>query len=632
MSTLELSALENQDGSRLACGVLEKFVFSINRDKLLFHDPKTKSTPAKEDNIQNINDYEDQSEDENDDNEPNQTTTIDDEFILGSDEHVFYQMLQIENQIENQIEKQQTTDNSDMKIDAIDELNVRFNALVAKIKQKYKKSENVPINIYQLIRRHQVRDLVAIDPSKQLKALNNIQSELNISFNFEKPKEINQGMYEIDDNNLDIDKKINSSITQSELKNVLNKQLNKVSLNELEKENFHSAAIPFLLKQQNHLDIKCKNQILKQFSNKILIFSEAQENDNDDVLNMIVENIQYCSEEKQKNKSNFEGNNNNTFSFGIGSGGNDRIDGNEEEKNKNILFGYHKCHFQLTLEQMQKLKSMIPAIIKNKEFINQYCRKLVPLQLQTYHNKDWNLIPLCLRYEYIQKLYEFVNRISVQNIEQNAYLLNVKLYVYELWIAFTERNNYFMDEISSPYDLEAIIIYFTRTIFKSDKTFKMTKLTRFANSCIDIHLSSMFSNADITKGLFGLGFIRRLMLYLFANKEHYKQFVKNYDGESLIIKEFLNSVSVTDCVLVAFSEFIDEKILVKYKNLANLNSSHEAKENEIYLTELQQHFGDSYVKSLKKWIIFEFDKYRNKKYFKLNDYIELYVNVKNGGE
>eukprot|EP01084_Bolivina_argentea_P036230 67060_1 len=113
MSTIDNPFLDS-DPSRLPCGILEHFVYSNDRIKLL--------NPTKEDD-------EKKYDSERDSSEINKSI-----FVIGDEEHTYYKMLQIQNEIE--FYQQENKDDNKFK-----QLNNEMKQLIDNEEKKKKEAE-----------------------------------------------------------------------------------------------------------------------------------------------------------------------------------------------------------------------------------------------------------------------------------------------------------------------------------------------------------------------------------------------------------------------------------------------------------------------------------------------------------
>ena len=88
------------------------------------------------------------------------------------------------------------------------------------------------------------------------------------------------------------------------------------------------------------------------------------------------------------------------------------------EKNSRTYerWGHRTIHSQLTLSQLNKLKTIRPKLLSCSDFIQSYLKKLMPLELGIYIGKSWkNEIPLKMKWKYIKTLYDYINGPDIQN-------------------------------------------------------------------------------------------------------------------------------------------------------------------------------------------------------------------------
>eukprot|EP01084_Bolivina_argentea_P204949 350097_1 len=430
-SQREYIALNSQDVSRLPCGILEKYVFATNRRELLSPklDEDTKDNDAKQSDRKNI-------------------------FISGSEDSIFYTMLHIENEIEKEsIKSKDKYDNAQLNT-----LQKEFDELVITAEQKYEDKSQQPKSINDLIFRNRVRDIMSDEITKQYNSISLIEKEINPQYSHVPPQDTSKGIF----SSVSSKRNYKEFITNDELQSKLDKAMKYGIDNCLASRDynyyisnyFKNESLPFLLKQEK-FPLKAKQNVLDNYYSKLLILCSNDNTENEETIMKWI---------------------------------NDDI--NDEDKGY-LRYGFRNIHSELTLEQMNILKTMNNGLLNVDSFIKIYLQKLMPLELGVYIGKNWNDIPIQMRWKYIKKLYDFVNHSDFSEINNN--FTSLCAFIYYQYMIFIEQNYHLLNINQSvdddekkeneglfdcAYDLDAIIKYIhipKATIYNSqfrDKWYK----------------------------------------------------------------------------------------------------------------------------------------------------------------
>ena len=96
---------------------------------------------------------------------------------------------------------------------------------------------------------------------------------------------------------------------------------------------------------------------------------------------------------------------------------------------------------------MDELKK--PKLLSTAEFIGQYLKKLMPLELGIYIGKDWQTTtPLNMEWKFIEKLYDYSNGKDLGEANYSS-SNSIQAYIYYQYLIFIEQNYFLLNKISA---------------------------------------------------------------------------------------------------------------------------------------------------------------------------------------
>eukprot|EP01084_Bolivina_argentea_P277908 474625_1 len=270
-------------------------------------------------------------------------------------------------------------------------------------------------------------------------------------------------------------------------------------------------------------------------------------------------------------------------------------------------------------------------------------------ELCEYIGKNWNEIPIQLRWIYIKSLYDFTNGNDI-NLNYNA-SINIRGYIYYQYMIFMEQNYFVLNKVNNmdmiegtddkkynqineglfdrPYDLETIMKYilipkytYYNTSFCSkwslthnnkqwgdDKQFNYRDKFSFLSQFNGIPLHSKAADN---------AFFERFFEYLFTEQgvKYWSEFIGNKSNiNDKQISDFLKgATNDIRSMITIFGKYINTEFLEKIRLISVINNAIELDkldENIQRLKKLQPAFN----KNNKAWI--EFDTFKNPIYFNL---------------
>eukprot|EP01083_Nonionella_stella_P305531 1066243_1 len=543
MSSSTYSALEKLDASRLPFAELEKYVYALDRRKLL--DPLSHTDEKKE-----------TDDDGGDSNRMKQKQST---FIVDSEEYIYYKMLQIDNEIESEQIKLKNSTNLETNIQKIQKLQHEFEEYVAK-KDKRSTSQKRT----KLIIRNRMRNIMNVDNKPLI--LDSIQRIDNVLINkYDHQKDGSAfpmpGSSTTKDDIKQTPQTIHANtsvISQSELANHITTQMEQWLRATKDEEKSHPSGVKlatyFKPSAFQWLSSKLSSMNAKQKQELIRISDFDAMFDQDETMQLILNHAKQIL---------------------------DAAETRESKSLKNTLNS--KCD-RLTLDQLNTLSTEAPALLDQPPFIDLYLKKLMPVELQIYKNKDWeDEVPMDLKWKYISGLYGFT-----QKQISSSQLIGIKTYIHFQYLLMYKQ-------VHDRYDMECVIAFLAipkRSAFnnelRQDNDEYSRKAARFHRG------SSSFLSA------------------LFRNVPEYDYFY--YDTERVFFNSFFEHFFTHNAnikqeaeTLVRLTEFVDDEYVKKAKYKAFIeNAIHMGEQNE-YMKYLG--YGDTH----KNRVCIEFDQDRNRR-------------------
>eukprot|EP01083_Nonionella_stella_P149448 474759_1 len=385
-------ALAKQDASRLPCGELEQWVYSMDRRTLLAP-PKAV-----------VSDPQDTKGEDDDEVDGAKTSTRKTLFVAGSEDEWYYTMLQIGNEIEKESMK------SDADKDKLNELMNEFEDWVRIVNEKWPKHERysrIPSRLNDLMFRNRCRTVFdANDVEKQLKSIEEIEKQISPTYDHAKPRDTSKGVYASQAQ----ERNYKEFISQTDLQQLFEGQMTK-DLTGYYAQNVHKKyktnALPWLMQQK--LSLEQIQNIITNYGNKLLILGGDNKAQQDKVMQWIIDDL-------------------------------------KDSKYDYPRFGFRTVHNQLTLAQLDRLKTSKSNLLSVSEFIQTYLQKLMPLELGIYIGKNWlDEIPIQMRWKFIKTLYGYANG-SDLNSTNGSTSNSIRGYIYFQFMMFIEQNYYLLNK------------------------------------------------------------------------------------------------------------------------------------------------------------------------------------------
>eukprot|EP01083_Nonionella_stella_P149449 474761_1 len=391
-------ALSKHDASRLPCGELEKWVFSTDRRKLLtakqVKQPGVDPQDTKDDDtVPGAADVE----------APTRKTL----FVAGSEDEWYYTMLQIDNEIAKESLKNDACDK-----DKLNQWYHEFGQWVTKAKDKWPehaRHSRMPSRLSDLIFRNRCRSILDVDDvldSNQLKAVDEIEKQISPTYEYPKPRDPSKGVYASQSQA----RNYKEFITETDLQQKFEAQMTK-DLTGYPRKNVSSKyktnALPWLIKQK--LSLEQTQNILENYHNKLLILGGTNQTNEDELMQWILDDL-------------------------------------KDSKYDYPRFGFRTVHNQLSLAQLDELKTKKTDLLSVSEFIQTYLKKLMPLELGIYIGKNWlDEIPIQMRWKFIKTLYGYANG-SDLNSTNGSTSNSIRGYIYFQFMMFIEQNYYLLNK------------------------------------------------------------------------------------------------------------------------------------------------------------------------------------------